>query len=131
MAQLGGQDLSGIGFGLGVDRAVLALEAEGKTIPSVDERAAVFGVALGEEAKKKMVNIINDLRLAGISSDMSYGDRGLKGAMKGADRAGARFALVLGDQELANGTVALKDLAAHKQEDVAIEDIVEVLTSKL
>ncbi len=131
MAQLGGQDLSGIGFGLGVDRTVLALEAEGKTIPGVEERASVFGVALGEEAKKEMVLIINKLRQAGISSDMSYGDRGLKGAMKGADRAGARFALVLGDQELANGTVALKDLAAHEQEDVALVDIVEVLAKKL
>ena len=131
MAQLGGQDLSGIGFGLGVDRTVLALEAEGKTIPGVEERASVFGVALGEEAKKEMVPIINKLRQAGISSDMSYGDRGLKGAMKGADRAGARFALVLGDQELANGTVALKDLAAHEQEDVALVDIVEVLAKKL
>ena len=131
MAQLGGQDLSGIGFGLGVDRTVLALEAEGKTIPGVEERASVFGVALGEEAKKEMVLIIDKLRQAGISSDMSYGDRGLKGAMKGADRAGARFALVLGDQELANGTVALKDLAAHEQEDVALVDIVEVLAKKL
>ena len=131
MAQLGGQDLSGIGFGLGVDRTVLALEAEGKTIPGVEERASVFGVALGEEAKKEMVLIINKLRQAGISSDMSYGDRGLKGAMKGADRAGARFALVLGDKELANGTVALKDLAAHEQEDVALVDIVEVLAKKL
>lgn len=131
MAQLGGQDLSGIGFGLGVDRTVLALEAEGKAIPGVEERASVFGVALGEEAKKEMVLIINKLRQAGISSDMSYGDRGLKGAMKGADRAGARFALVLGDQELANGTVALKDLAAHEQEDVALVDIVEVLAKKL
>lgn len=131
MAQLGGQDLSGIGFGLGVDRTVLALEAEGKTIPGVEERASVFGVALGEEAKKEMVLIINKLRQAGISSDMSYGDRGLKGAMKGADRAGARFALVLGDQELANGTVALKDLTAHEQEDVALVDIVEVLAKKL
>ena len=131
MAQLGGQDLSGIGFGLGVDRTVLALEAEGKTIPGVEERASVFGVALGEEAKKEMVLIINKLRQAGISSDMSYGDRGLKGAIKGADRAGARFALVLGDQELANGTVALKDLAAHEQEDVALVDIVEVLAKKL
>ena len=51
--------------------------------------------------------------------------------MKGADRAGARFALVLGEEELANGTVALKDLAAHEQEDIALADIVDVLTQKL
>ena len=131
MAQLGGQDLSGIGFGLGVDRAVLALEAEGKSIPGVEERASVYGVAWGGEAKKKMGSIVNDLSLAGISTDMSYGDRGLKGAMKGADRAGARFALVLGDQELENGTVALKDLVAHEQEDIALDNIVETLANKL
>ena len=115
MAQLGGQDLSGIGYGLGVDRALLALEAEGITLDRVESRVDVFGVALGAAAKRTMSTLINDLRKAGISADMSFGDRGLKGAMKGADRAGARFALVLGEQELENGTVALKDLAAHEQ----------------
>ena len=128
MAQLGGQELSGIGYGLGVDRTVLALEAEGVSLDGVDERVAVFGVAMGAAAKKKMAVIINDLRKAGISADMSFGDRGLKGAMKGADRANARFALVLGDQELEAGTVALKDLAAHEQYDVPVEDVVKQLS---
>lgn len=131
MAQLGGQDLSGIGYGLGVDRAILALEAEGITLDGVDRRVEVFGVALGLEAKKAMTVLVNDLRKAGISADMSFGDRGLKGAMKGADRAGARFALVLGDQELENGTVALKDLAAHEQTDVALSDVARVIADKL
>lgn len=131
MAQLGGQDLSGIGYGLGVDRAVLALEAEGITLDGVDRRVDVFGVALGLEAKKAMTVLVNELRKAGISSDMSFGDRGLKGAMKGADRAGARFALVLGDQELDNGTVALKDLEAHEQTDVPLADIARVVAGKL
>nr|WP_269152650.1 histidine--tRNA ligase [Corynebacterium minutissimum] len=128
MAQLGGQELSGIGYGLGVDRTVLALEAEGISLDGVDERVAVFGVAMGAAAKKKMAVIINDLRKAGISADMSFGDRGLKGAMKGADRANARFALVLGDQELEAGTVALKDLAAHEQHDVPVGDVVKQLS---
>ena len=127
MAQLGGQELSGIGYGLGVDRTVLALEAEGISLDGVDERVAVYGVAMGAEAKQKMAVIINDLRKAGISADMSFGDRGLKGAMKGADRANARFALVLGDQEIEAGTVALKDLAAHEQHDVPVGDVVKQL----
>ena len=127
MAQLGGQDLSGIGYGLGVDRALLALEAEGIILDGVESRVDVFGVALGMAAKRTMTTLINDLRKAGISADMSFGDRGLKGAMKGADRAGARFALVLGEQELENGTVALKDLAAHEQHDVKVSDLVSVL----
>nr|WP_275435646.1 histidine--tRNA ligase [Corynebacterium singulare] len=128
MAQLGGQELSGIGFGLGVDRTVLALEAEGVSLDGVDERVAVYGVAMGAAAKQKMAVIINDLRKAGISADMSFGDRGLKGAMKGADRANARFALVLGDQELEAGTVALKDLRAHEQRDIPVGDVVTQLS---
>jgi len=131
MAQLGGQDLSGIGYGLGVDRALLALEAEGITLDGVESRVDVFGVALGSTAKRTMTTLINDLRKAGISADMSFGDRGLKGAMKGADRAGARFALVLGEQELENGTVALKDLAAHEQHDVKVSDLVSVLAREI
>ena len=131
MAQLGGQDLSGIGYGLGVDRALLALEAEGITLEGVESRVDVFGVALGSTAKRTMTTLINDLRKAGISADMSFGDRGLKGAMKGADRAGARFALVLGEQELENGTVALKDLAAHEQHDVKVSDLVSVLAREI
>lgn len=127
MAQLGGQDLSGIGYGLGVDRAILALEAEGITLEGSDSRVDVYGIALGTAAKRRMTGIINDLRKAGIAADMSFGDRGLKGAMKGADRAGARFALVLGDQELETGTVAVKDLAAHEQRDIELSQLVALL----
>lgn len=131
MAQLGGQDLSGIGYGLGVDRAILALETEGITLEGSDSRVDVYGIALGAAAKRRMTGIINDLRKAGIAADMSFGDRGLKGAMKGADRAGARFALVLGDQELENGTVAVKDLAAHEQRDVELSQLVAILARDL
>lgn len=122
MAQLGGQDLSGIGFGLGVDRALLALEAEGKKA-ATGRRVDVYGIALGADAKRRMVALIDELRGKGIGADMAYGDRGLKGAMKGANRAGARVALVMGDQELAAGTVAVKDLDAGSQEDVALADV--------
>ncbi|GAB3944114.1 histidine--tRNA ligase [Corynebacterium tapiri] len=131
MAQLGGQDLSGIGYGLGVDRTVLALEAEGVTFPASDARVAVYGVAMGAAAKAQMALLINDLRSQGISADMAYGDRGLKGAMKGADRAGARFALVLGDRELEESTVAVKDLAHKSQESVALTELSAHLRSRL
>ncbi|WP_165242193.1 histidine--tRNA ligase [Corynebacterium lizhenjunii] len=130
MAQLGGQDLSGIGYGLGVDRAVLALEAEEVDLAAQQSRVEVFGVALGAEAKRAMVGVVDRLRQGGISADMSFGDRGLKGAMKGADRAGARWALVLGDQELAAGEVAVKDLAAHTQENVGLDKLVEYLSQQ-
>lgn len=130
MAQLGGQDLSGIGFGLGVDRTLLALQAEGKTA-SDGRRVDVYGVALGSEAKARMARLVNELRAAGIRVDMSYGDRGLKGAMKGADRAGAKFALVMGESELEAGNVALKDLAAHEQRNIALDAVVAELSNTL
>lgn len=121
MAQIGGPDLSGIGYGLGVDRAVLALEAEGVELEGADSRVDVFGIAIGDEARTTMSKLIDELRAAGVSADMSYGQRGLKGSMKGADRAGAQFALVLGERELEAGEVAVKNLADHAQESVALD----------
>lgn len=123
MAQLGGQELSGIGFGLGVDRTMLALAAEGKSAGS-SARCDVFGVPLGAEAKATMVAIAGQLRVKGISVDLAYGNRGVKGAMKAADRSGARYALVLGDKELAEGAVVLKQLETGEQHEVPLSDVV-------
>ena len=131
MAQLGGQELSGIGFGLGVDRAVLALEAEGIELPGIEQRVEVFGVPLGEVAAARMPVIINSLRRAGISADMAFGGKGMKGAMKAANRSGAAYALVLGEAELADGVVAVKDLAAHEQTEVPAGQLGEWLLTKL
>lgn len=121
MAQIGGQDLSGIGFGLGVDRTVLALEAEGVTLEGVASRVDVFGVAIGEAATERMSLLIDELRTNGIAADMAYGGRGLKGAMKGADRAGAHTALVLGERELEAGEVTVKNLQTQEQRTVALD----------
>ncbi|PLW00400.1 histidine--tRNA ligase [Corynebacterium ulcerans] len=130
MAQLGGQELSGIGYALGVDRCLLALQAEEKTVTD-GSRVAVFGVPMGAAAKRSMVGIVDKLRAQGVSADMSYGDRGLKGAMKGADRAGARFTLVVGDRELEQGVVAVKDMVSKEQRDVAIDELVADLKARL
>ena len=123
MAQLGGQPLSGIGFGLGVDRTILALAAEGKSA-STPARCEVFGVPLGDAAKARMVRIAHDLRTAGVRVDMVYGDRGIKGSMKAADRSGARLALVLGDQDLEAGTIGVKNLSTGDQISVPLEEVV-------
>ncbi|MFE3293298.1 histidine--tRNA ligase [Rhodococcus sp. NPDC059234] len=130
MEQLGGQALSGIGFGLGVDRTVLALEAEGKTAGS-PARCEVFGVPLGDEAKATLVVIAAQLRAAGIRVDMAYGGRGVKGAMKAADRSGARLALVLGERDIADGVIGVKDLSTGDQRQVPLESVVAELGSVL
>jgi histidyl-tRNA synthetase len=127
MAQLGGQDLSGIGFGLGVDRTMLALRVEGKAVGDAG-RCDVFGVPLGEQAKLELAVLAATLRGAGIRVDMAYGDRGVKGAMRAADRSGARLALVAGDRDIDAGTVGVKDLSTGQQDDVAVASVVaEVL----
>lgn len=124
MRQLGGkQDLSGIGFGLGVDRTMLALEADG-VAGTEAARCQVFGVPLGTAAKAELVGVAGQLRAAGISVDLAYGDRGLKGAMKAADRSGAKIALVLGDREIEQRVVEVKNLTDGVQQQVCIDDVV-------
>ncbi|MGV9836857.1 histidine--tRNA ligase [Nocardia niigatensis] len=123
MAELGGQPLSGIGFGIGVDRTVLALEAEGKSAVG-GPRVQVFGVPLGEVAKQRLVVLAAELRKAGIRTDLAYGGRGMKGAMKAADKSGAQVALVLGDREVAEGEIGLKDLSTGKQRQIPLDEAV-------
>ena len=130
MRQLGGQDLSGIGFGLGVDRTLLALRAEGKSVGETT-RCDVFGVPLSEPAKLKLAVLAGQLRAAGVRVDMAYGDRGLKGAMRAADRSGARIALVVGDRDLEAGTVGVKDLATGDQVSVPTDSVVAEVLSQL
>ena len=121
MAELGGAPLSGVGFGLGVDRTVLACEVEG--LPVGDQaRCDVYCVPLGEAAKRRLVAVAGGLRAAGIRADLAYGGKGLKGAMKAADRSGARFALVLGERDLEAGSAQLKDLSTGEQRAVALDD---------
>lgn len=130
MAQLGGQDLSGIGFGLGVDRTVLALRAEGKALGETS-RCDVFGVPLGTSAKIELARLAAQLRAAGVRTDLAYGDRGVKGAMRAADRSGARIALVAGDRDIEAGTVGVKDLRAGQQIDVTVGQVVGEVLSRL
>jgi histidyl-tRNA synthetase len=130
MRQLGGQDLSGIGFGLGVDRTLLALRAEGKTVGPTS-RVDVFCVPLGEQAKLDLARAAAALRSAGVRVDLAYGDRGLKGAMRAADRSGATVALVAGDRDIAAGTVGVKDLSTGEQVDVPADTVVAEVLSRL
>ena len=126
MAELGGQSLSGIGFGLGVDRALLAAEAEGV----INENAFVsdlFIIPLGDAAKELAMKIAGDLRTAGKSVEVAFGDRALKGAMKGADKSGARYVIVLGDSEISSATVELKEMKTGATSSVTIASLLEAI----
>ena len=130
VAELGGPQASGVGFGLGVDRIMLACEAEGLT-PYEETRVDVFGVGLSPAARERLAEIVNHLRDREMRADLSYGDRGLKGAMRGADRSGAQYALVLGDRDIEAGVVQVKDLQDGTQDEVRIDEVVEYLAHRL
>jgi histidyl-tRNA synthetase len=123
MAELGGQSLSGIGFGLGVDRALLAAEAEGV----INENSFVsdlFIIPLGDAAKEMAMKIATELRAAGKSIEIAFGDRALKGAMKGADKSGARYVIVLGESEISSATVELKEMKTGTTSSVKIASLI-------
>ena len=126
MEQLGGQSLSGIGFGLGVDRALLAAEAEG-VIGSDAFVSDLFIIPLGESAKVQALTIASELRAKGKKVEIAFGDRALKGAMKGADKSGAMHVIVLGDSEISTETVLLKEMKSGTETSVKINSLFEAL----
>lgn len=126
MSELGGQELSGIGFGLGVDRALLAAEAE-EVIDIQSFVSDLFIIPLGEAAKQKALTIAATIRTAGKTVEIAFGDRALKGAMKGADKSGARYVVVLGDSEMASATVELKEMKSGATSSVKIDSLISAL----
>jgi histidyl-tRNA synthetase len=107
MNSLGGSDVSGIGFGLGVDRILMACQAEG-SLPDNLNQIELFIAPISHPAKALAFKLLTQLRIAGISCDMAFGDRALKGAMKAADKSGAKYGVVIGDDEIKSGMGQLK-----------------------
>ena len=103
---IGGPPLPGIGFAVGLDRIVLAIESErGAAAAQAATGCQVFGVALGEEAHADVLTLVTALRRAGVRADMAFGARGLKGAMKAADRSGPASRCSSARKRKRNGTV--------------------------
>ncbi|HEX4428867.1 MAG TPA: histidine--tRNA ligase [Frankiaceae bacterium] len=123
---VGGPPLPGIGWALGMERILLALAAE-EALPDVASRVSVYVVALGPEAKRFGVKLVNTLRAERVAADLAYGDRKLGGAMKAADRSGAHTAVVIGDRDLAAEVAQVKDLATGEQRAVPLKSLIEEL----
>jgi histidyl-tRNA synthetase len=122
---LGGKAVPGIGFGLGLDRALLALEAQGRELPragGVD--VLVVTAAAGAEVEAATVRLLALLRAAGLRADRDYLGRSLKAQMKYANRYPARLALILGEEELGRGQAAVRHLESGRQQEVALEEVV-------
>lgn len=127
---IGGPALPSVGWALGVDRTVLALEAEGIEL-ELPAATSVFAVPLGEEARRVLFGVVTQLRREGVAADFAYGNRGLKGAMKSANRSGARFTIVAGERDLAEGAVQLKDMESGEQTAVPLSDVVGAIRERL
>ncbi|MEV7781277.1 histidine--tRNA ligase [Kitasatospora sp. NPDC088351] len=126
---LGGPALPSVGWGLGVDRTYLAMEAEGIAL-DLPATTSVYAVALSDEAKNVLFAKVVELRRTGVATDLAFGVKGIKNAMKSADRSGARFAVLAGDRDLAEGVVQLKDLTTGEQNPVALDALVTTLKEK-
>lgn len=120
--ELGGPATPGIGFGLGVERVLIALDKLGKT-PSADRAGSAFVVTLGDPARDFAPTLLAQLRAAGVAADADYAGKSMKAQMRAADKSGAAFAVIVGDDELARGVVQLKRLATGEQIAVAVGDL--------
>lgn len=129
MHTLGGSDLSGIGFGLGVDRVLLAAEAEG--VLALSEFVSdLYLIPLGESSKQAALLLAQELRGDGFQVEIAFGDRALKGAMKAADKSGSAYAIVLGDTEISSGVVELKRMSDGQVSSVKMSELKSALSER-
>jgi len=114
LVRMGGRDLRGVGFAVGMERLLLALQREGKS-PEGGARTAVWLVGLGEEARIENLRLARELRASGIACLISLRPQSLKAQLRAAGKAGAGLAVIRGERELAEGTLRVKDLRTGEE----------------
>lgn len=119
---LGGPDLPGVGMAIGVERFLLLLDME-PTPPAMD----LFVAALGPEARKGAIPWVRAWRERGLVTGTSYEDKGLKAQLKQANRAGARFVLIVGENELKSGRLIVRNMLTREQQEVPLENAVDAV----
>ena len=124
--EVGGKSTPAVGFGLGLERLLLVLQNTGR-LDAPRERADVYLAPLGERAAGEVPAIAARLRRAGVSADYDMMGRGVKAQMKYADKSGARFVVVIGDNELESGTAVLKNMDTGEERSAALDDIAGAL----
>jgi histidyl-tRNA synthetase len=129
-SSMGGPELGACGFALGVDRIMLALE-KGASEKAVKPGIDLFVSTIGETAYQKAFALLDALRSAGIPADMDYEGRSLKAQMRAADKCGAKFVLIIGEDELARGEALLRDMSTKEQMGVKFEELVGKMKSEM
>jgi histidyl-tRNA synthetase len=122
--EIGGQPTPAMGFGLGLDRLMLTLDAIGVNLP-VDASTTVFIASMGSDAHDAAVRLLASLRQGGVSADMDYTGRSLKAQMKIADKLGSKYVIILGDDEVANQVATVRYMATSEQKSVPFGELAE------
>lgn len=128
--EIGGKDVPGIGFAMGIERLLLAMEDQLDRWP-VERTTDLFIISIGEEATSAAFKYLHQLRNTGLKAGMDYLGRSVKGQMKMADRQRARYSIILGDSELAKGLATIKDMQTGDQEEIALNDLIEAMEKKV
>jgi histidyl-tRNA synthetase len=126
---LGGPRVPGVGFGMGLERVLMAVEHEG-LLPPEEPAITAFVVGVGDAGRARALDVARELRAAGVTADTAFGDRPLKAQLRMADRAGATYAAIIGERELAGGSVTLRRLSDGHQEDVTADALATRLASE-
>jgi histidyl-tRNA synthetase len=127
MKALGGPDLPGTGFAIGMERLILLLDDKAG---AATDSNRLFVACLGEKARKKGFALVQELRLSGLSVEMDYESKSLKAQMRRADKLQATHVLIIGDDELAKGAAVLRNMEASSQEEIPLKEIVEKLLQR-
>lgn len=123
VSQVGGDDIPGMGFAAGMERVLLTVEEEGIQLP-VKQDIDVYVAPLGDAAKDVCFKLTHSLRAAGLTVETDYLSRSMKAQMKAADKAHARYTVIIGDDELANGQAVVRNMATSSQETISLEEVI-------
>lgn len=127
--QLGGRPTPGVGFAAGLERILLNLERDAPAVGQ-DQGDLAFLAPVGQAAKRELNRLADQLRKHGVAATVGAGDRSLKALLRQANSIGARWALLLGDEELSAGTINLRDLRTSEQRTVPLEAVVHELADR-
>ena len=126
--EVGGRPTPGLGFALGFERCVLALQAAGVEFPQAT-RCEVFVACVDDSVRAQAFSLVQACRDAGLSADMDHQQRSLKSQFKLADKLGAHYVAVLGPDELVAGSVTLRDMQTHEEQTVPLNDVPRMVTA--
>lgn len=124
--ELGGKPTPGVGFGMGLERLLMVLESQG-LLPESKSDVQLYVSSIGDNADIYAQKLVNDLRLQGVSAEKDLMCRSLKAQMKYADKIGAKYTVVIGDDEIKNGKVNVKNMATGEQKEIEISDLKNII----